>query len=73
MAVKEINEAGGIMVKAYGKKIPVKLMICDDKSDNTTSIQLYEKLVTEDPHSMVLPPIIFNCQFEEDCYKMVRS
>ncbi len=48
MAVKEINEAGGIMVKDYGKKIPVKLIIYDDKSDNTTSVQLYEKLVTED-------------------------
>ena len=48
MALKEINDAGGIMVKAYGKKIPIKLIIYDDKSDNTTSVQLYEKLVTED-------------------------
>lgn len=48
MAVKEINDAGGIMVKEYGKKIPIKLIIYDDKSDNTTSVQLYEKLVTED-------------------------
>ncbi len=48
MALKEINDAGGIMVKTYGKKIPIKLIIYDDKSDNTTSVQLYEKLVTED-------------------------
>ena len=48
LAVKEINDAGGIMVKQYGKKIPIKLIIYDDKSDNTTSVQLYEKLVTED-------------------------
>lgn len=48
LAIKEINDAGGIMVKQYGKKIPVKLIIYDDKSDNTTSVQLYEKLVTED-------------------------
>jgi branched-chain amino acid transport system substrate-binding protein len=48
MALKEVNEGGGIMVKAYGKKIPIKLIIYDDKSDNTTSVQLYEKLVTED-------------------------
>ncbi len=54
MAVKEINEAGGIMVKAYGKKIPVKLIIYDDKSDNTTSVQLYEKLVTEDKVNALL-------------------
>src|SRR4030066_1909791 len=48
MALKEINDAGGILVKAYGKKIPIKLIIYDDKSDNTTSVQLYEKLGTED-------------------------
>ncbi len=54
MAIKEINEAGGIMVKTYGKKIPVKLIIYDDKSDNTTSVQLYEKLVTEDKVNALL-------------------
>ena len=41
LAVKEINDAGGVMVKQYGKKIPIKLIIYDDKSDNTTSVQLY--------------------------------
>ncbi len=48
MAIKEINDAGGVMIKEYGKKIPIKLVIYDDKSDNTTSVQLYEKLVNED-------------------------
>lgn len=48
LAIKEINDAGGIMVKEYGKKIPIKLIFYDDKSDNTTSVQLYEKIVTED-------------------------
>jgi len=48
LAVKEINAGGGIMVKEYGQKIPVKIISYDDKSDNTTSVQLYEKLVTED-------------------------
>ncbi len=54
LAIKEINEAGGISVKQYGKKIPVKLIIYDDKSDNTTSVQLYEKLVTEDKVNALL-------------------
>jgi branched-chain amino acid transport system substrate-binding protein len=54
LAVKEINDAGGIMVKQYGKKIPIKLIIYDDKSDNTTSVQLYEKLVTEDKVNALL-------------------
>jgi len=54
LAIKEINDAGGIMVKQYNKKIPVKLIIYDDKSDNTTSVQLYEKLVTEDKVNVLL-------------------
>ena len=54
LAVKEINDAGGVMVKQYGKKIPIKLIIYDDKSDNTTSVQLYEKLVTEDKVNALL-------------------
>ena len=48
LAAKEINEGGGIGIKEFGKKIPIKLILYDDKSDNTTSVQLYEKLVTQD-------------------------
>jgi branched-chain amino acid transport system substrate-binding protein len=54
LGVKEINDAGGIMIKEYGKKIPIKLITYDDKSDNTTSVQLYEKLVTEDRANALL-------------------
>lgn len=54
LAVKEINDAGGVMVKDQGKKLPIKLIIYDDKSDNTTSVQLYEKLVTEDKVNALL-------------------
>ena len=54
MAIKEINDAGGVMVKQYGKRIPIKLIIYDDKSDNTTSVQLYEKLVAEDKVNALL-------------------
>jgi branched-chain amino acid transport system substrate-binding protein len=32
-AVADINKAGGIMVKEYGKKLPVKLVVADDESD----------------------------------------
>ncbi len=48
LAVKEINANGGIMVKEYGKKIPVKLIVYDDKTETGTSVQMYEKLATED-------------------------
>lgn len=48
MAVKEINASGGIMLKEFNRKIPLRLIIYDDKSETTTSVQLYEKLATED-------------------------
>lgn len=48
LAVSEVNDAGGIMVKDLGKKMPVRLIAYDDKSDPTASVQLYEKLATED-------------------------
>lgn len=48
LAVKEVNEQGGIYVKEYGRKLPVRLIIYDDKTDPTTSVSLYERLITED-------------------------
>ncbi len=54
MAIKEVNAGGGVMVKEYGRKIPVKLIIYDDKSDNTTSVSMYEKLVNEDKVNALL-------------------
>ena len=41
-----VNDQGGIFVKEYDKKLPVKLKLYDDKSDPTTSAKLYEKLIT---------------------------
>ena len=51
-----VNERGGIYVKEYGKKLPVKLKVYDDKSDPTTSAKLYEKLITMDKVDLVLSP-----------------
>jgi len=48
LALKEVNASGGIMVKEFGKKIPVTFIIYDDKSDPTTSVQMYEKLASAD-------------------------
>ncbi len=48
LALKELNDAGGVPVKDFNRKIPVKLTVYDDKSDNTTSVSMYEKLATED-------------------------
>ncbi len=48
MWIDEVNKAGGIYVKEYGKKLPIKLKIYDDKSDVGTMTRLTEKLITDD-------------------------
>jgi branched-chain amino acid transport system substrate-binding protein len=47
-AIKEINGTGGIYLPEYGVKLPVKLIIHDDKSDPTLRASLTEKLITVD-------------------------
>jgi len=54
--VKDVNAEGGIYVKEYGKKLPVELLIYDDKSDTGTMTRLLEKLILEDKVDFLLPP-----------------
>ena len=56
MWVEEVNAKGGIYVKEYGKKIPVKIIRYDDKSDVGTSVKLTEKLILNDKVHFILPP-----------------
>ncbi len=56
MWVEEVNAGGGIYVKEYGKKLPVELIIYDDKSDIGTAVKLVEKLILEDKVDLLLPP-----------------
>ncbi|NIS71877.1 MAG: ABC transporter substrate-binding protein [Proteobacteria bacterium] len=51
-----VNKGGGIYVKEYGKKLPVKLVYYDDKSETDTAVRVYEKLITEDKVDVVLSP-----------------
>lgn len=46
LAIKQINDAGGIQVG--GKKIPVKEVFYDDSSDSAKSAQLVERAITSD-------------------------
>ena len=46
-AVKDINAAGGVYVKEYDKKIPLKLTIYDDESDPTKAVSKLETLFAE--------------------------
>ncbi len=43
-----VNKDGGVYVKAYGKKIPVKIVAYDDQSSTSTATTLYNQLITQD-------------------------
>ncbi|HTU69811.1 MAG TPA: ABC transporter substrate-binding protein [Candidatus Baltobacteraceae bacterium] len=43
-----VNKSGGVFVKAFGKKIPVKIIAYDDQSSTTTATTLYNQLITQD-------------------------
>jgi branched-chain amino acid transport system substrate-binding protein len=51
-----VNAKGGILIKEYGKKLPLKFIIYDDTSKPPDSQRLYEKLVTEDKVHVLLGP-----------------
>jgi len=42
------NADGGVYVKAFDKKVPVKLIAYDDQSNTATASTLYNQLVTQD-------------------------
>ncbi len=54
MWVKSVNAEGGVMVKPYGKRIPVKLVSYDDQSSTATAATLYTQLITQDKVDILL-------------------
>ena len=48
LAIEQVNAAGGVQVKEFGKKLPVRLITYDDKTDATASANQYERLATVD-------------------------
>lgn len=46
--VADVNAHGGVYVKPYDKKIPVKLIAYDDQSSPATATTLYNQLITQD-------------------------
>jgi branched-chain amino acid transport system substrate-binding protein len=56
LAVADINARGGIFVPKYNKRIPVDLILYDDRSDIETSIKMAEKLIVEEKVDFMLPP-----------------
>lgn len=51
-----VNAEGGIYVKELGKKLPIRLIYYDDKTDPTTGARIYEKLITHDKVDFLLSP-----------------
>jgi branched-chain amino acid transport system substrate-binding protein len=56
MWVDEVNARGGIYVKEYGKKLPIEMLVYDDKSDMGTMTRLLDKLILQDKVDFVFPP-----------------
>jgi len=56
MWVKEINAAGGLMLKAHGRRVPIEVVEYDDRSSSEEAVRATERLMTQDKVDFVLPP-----------------
>ena len=46
--VEQKNADGGVYIKAFDKKLPIKLVAYDDQSNTATATTLYNQLITQD-------------------------
>lgn len=53
---KRVNDAGGIMLKKFGKKVPVEMVSYDDQGKPDELIKLTERLIQQDKVDMILSP-----------------
>lgn len=53
---KEVNDSGGILLKAFGKRVPIEVIEYDDQSNAAKSLEAIEKLIAEDEVDFILPP-----------------
>jgi branched-chain amino acid transport system substrate-binding protein len=51
-----VNERGGIYVKEYGKKLPIKFQVYDDGSKPENARKFYEKMATDKSISFFMGP-----------------
>lgn len=52
--INEQNAQGGVFVKPYGKKVPIKLISYDDQSSTATAATLYNQLITQDKVDLLI-------------------
>jgi branched-chain amino acid transport system substrate-binding protein len=77
-AVADVNKAGGIFVKEYGKKLPVRLVIADDEGDAGKAAAAVEKLIKVEKVDLLLgthstPLVISNCITAEKYKKYLHG
>jgi branched-chain amino acid transport system substrate-binding protein len=54
--VKEVNAAGGIMLKGIGKRVPIEVIEYDDHSNVDNAVEAVERLITQDKVDFILSP-----------------
>jgi branched-chain amino acid transport system substrate-binding protein len=54
--VKEVNAAGGIMLKSLGKRVPIEVIEYDDHSNVDNAVEAVERLIMKDKVDFILPP-----------------
>ena len=54
--VKDVNDAGGIMLKSIGKKVKIEVIEYDDRSSSEEMIKAVERLAEQDKVDFILPP-----------------
>ena len=54
--VKEVNAQGGLLLKAYGRRVPVEVVEYDDRSSSEEAVRATERLITQDQVDFILPP-----------------
>lgn len=52
--IDQVNKDGGIFIKEYNKKIPLKLIVADSESDPTKASEAATKLVLQDKVNLLL-------------------
>jgi branched-chain amino acid transport system substrate-binding protein len=53
---KDVNDAGGITLSKFGRKVMVELIELDDRSNIEDAVRLTERLITSEKVDLVLPP-----------------
>jgi branched-chain amino acid transport system substrate-binding protein len=53
---KRVNDDGGIMLKKFGKKVPIEFVSYDDQGKPDELLKLTERLIQQDKVDMILSP-----------------